>query len=201
MTYAPETETETAAAASPSTGTTDRAPAEPEDAPLPVVDDPGVRVTRPREVRRQARRRFLQTIGAVGVGIGLAFTDGLSTRFARRAGAAPYEMWGDCRGFFDPSTTCTPTTAYFGSDNCDANAWHRHEYGVFPLSSEAVLIIVYYHLGDTCAGRNAWLWSWSGGTATKCSDGRVESWIWNPWTGESVLYGTVFSVCRTTGFF
>jgi hypothetical protein len=196
MTYAPET----AAAASTTTGPTNRPPAQPADAPLPVVDDPGLRVTRPREIRRQARRRFLQTMGAVGVGVGLAFTDGLSTRFARPAGALPYEMWRDCQGYFISSTTCVPSNAYYGTEVCDADAWHRNDFILVPISPEMTLVGYYIHLGETCRGRNAWLWTWSIGVATKCSDGNTEVWSW-PTTGEGALLARDFSICRTTGFF
>jgi hypothetical protein len=177
--------------------TTVPVPAEQTDAALPVVDDPDVRVSRPREVRRQARRRFLQMMGAVGVGVGLAFTDSLSTRFARPAGAAAYEVWGDCRGYFSSSTTCVPSSAYYGSDNCDGNAWHRNESVV--VGSGPFLIVNYVHLPSTCAGRNAWLWAWAGGTSTKCSDGRAEVWYLEGTT--PTLLNSQFSICRTTGFF
>lgn len=176
---------------------TDIVPTEPAHAALPTVSDPDARVTRPKEVRRQARRNFLQMMGAVGVGVGLAFTDSLSTRFARPAGAAPYELWGDCRGYFSSSTTCVPSSAYYGSDNCDANTWHRNESVV--VGSGPFLIYNYVHLGTTCAGRNAWLWAWAGGTSTKCSDGNVELWHLEGTT--PTLIGSQFSICRTTGFF
>jgi hypothetical protein len=179
--------------------TTDPVSPERADAALPVVDDPDIRVSRPREVRRQARRRFLQMMGAVGVGMGLAFTDGLSTRFARPAGAAAYEVWGDCRGYFSSSTTCVPSSAYYGSDNCDGNTWHRNDTVVVGVTLDVVLVGIYTHLPSTCAGRNAWLWAWAGGQSTKCSDGRKE--VWRATSTESTLLSSQFSICRTTGFF
>jgi hypothetical protein len=167
------------------------APAEPESE-LPAVSDPDTRVTRPKEVRRQARRHFLQMIGAAGVGVGLAFTDSLSTRFARPAGAAAYEMWGECRGYFSSTTTCVPSSAYYGSDNCTGD-WHRQEYLFFPD-----VVWGYLHHGFSCNGRNAWLWRWrTDGWSTKCSDGYVESY--HPLTFQ--LLSSQFSICRTSGFY
>jgi hypothetical protein len=158
---------------------------------LPVVDDPELPVSRPKEVRRQARRHFLQMMGAVGAGVGLAFTDVLSNRFTRPAGAAAYEVWGDCRGYYSSTTTCVPSSAYYGSDNCTGN-WHREgRIGIPGPTPPDLQFIEYTHLPTTCAGRNAWVWI-TGDVGTKCSDGRKMRW--RAATGE-IIYN-YFSICR-----
>ena len=92
-------------------------------------------------------------------------------------------------GDFNSSTTCIPSSSYFGSDNCEGT-WHRNV-GVIRYRT----LYTYTHNGTACSGRNAWLWTYSSIRATKCSDGHLTRM--NIDTGQILFDG--WSICRRTG--
>lgn len=58
-----------------------------------------------------------------------------------------------------------------GSDNCDADGWHR---------VDSVGSTTYRPVSGSCSGKNAWKWTVDGVTY-RCSDGRTTEpvfWIW-----------------------
>lgn len=131
-----------------------------------------------------SRRRLLSTVVGITVVSGLGLLDLLPWSRPRSALAAAYEQWYDCRGYFNSSTICVPSSAYYRSSNC-SGSWHRND-----GSSGTCYSFKYTHDPDSCAGRNAW--RWTGRVARrKCSDG----WYYYQDCGGG--YINRFSICRT----
>ena len=98
------------------------------------------------------------------VATGLGVLDLLPWSRPRGAFAAgEYEQWGDCQGYFDSTTVCSPSTALY-SGNCSGD-WHRNDGG-----SGTCYAFRYTHSGSACNNKNAWRWSGRVGNR-KCSDG------------------------------
>lgn len=131
-----------------------------------------------------SRRRLLGSVVGLTVTSGLGLLDLLPWSKPRTALAAAYTEWSDCRGFFNSTTICVPSNAYYNSSNC-SGSWHRNDGG-----SGTCYNFRYTHDPDSCAGRNAW--RWTGRVARrKCSDGFYE---YHDCGGGNI---SRFSICRT----
>jgi hypothetical protein len=149
--------------------------AEPPPAPLlSTVATPRVRLS---------RRRVLAALAGAATAVGLAVLDLLPWSRPRAAFAGAYQEWGDCHGFYNAMTVCTPTTALY-SGNC-SGSWHRNDNGSGTCYSWA-----YFHDADDCGGNNAWRWT-QGSTWRKCSDGYYQ---YNSCGGG---FSFQKSICRT----
>lgn len=137
-----------------------------------------------------SRRRIVGMAFGAFTATGLAALDLFPGARTRSAAAAVYTtVWTDgCHGYANASSVCTPSSAYYSSDNC-TGTWHRDD-----GSSGTCYALNWTSLASTCDGRNAW--RWSGGSTSalrrKCSDGRryVSS------CGSSPI--DQFSICRTS---
>lgn len=135
-----------------------------------------------------SRRSVLKGAATVVAGAALGALDLLP--FTRPAKAAAYTYWNDCRGYHDDDTTCIPTDAYYGADNCNGT-WHKETTETFGSCLETQ-----YTLDpSSCDGRNAWRW-YAGNKYTMCSDG----WKYarDLCNGGAVVLNS-WSICRTTG--
>jgi hypothetical protein len=163
----------------------------------------GEPIERPKGAWRQSRREFVRLALAVMGGIGLAFSDLVSSPFVRHATATPCTGSGcylshptSCRGYYSSSQICVPTSAYFGRDNCDAADlahWHKNHATDFWTAGSYDYKAHYEHWAGTCDGRNAWVWI---ATKTMCSDGQKTRWVYD--NGQWVEQMDSFSICRTT---
>lgn len=164
---------------------------DPAKASLPHVEDvPERGANEPRRLRRSKqtveRRHALKILAAVGVGA-VAAVDALPG--ARPRKAAAYTEWTSCQGYYSATTTCVPSSAYFGSDNC-AGTWHKNS----PYWEDAGRYRLRYTLyTSTCNGRNAWRWYTSATAYKKCSDGLKETID----EDNGNAYSSTFSICRT----
>lgn len=130
------------------------------------------------------RRRVLGALTGVAVASGLALLDLFPWSRPRSAEAAAYTAWSDCRGYFDSTTICVPSSAYYNSNNC-SGSWHRND-----GSSGTCYTYRYTHDPSSCDGHNAW--KWTGAVARrKCSDG----WYQYYDCGGTAI--SRFSICRT----
>ena len=140
--------------------------------------------------RAKSRRAFVKGLVVAGIGLSLNILGAIPPFRARRASASAYDTWWNCSPaqYWTPGTVCTPSTAYYGSDTCDGNSWHRWEYiGEWDWGTS------YYHHPTRCYDKNAWHWTvgtYGNGFTRKCSDGDI--WWWG-WWGN---YGTT-SLCTT----
>lgn len=159
---------------------------------IPSVDGVGTAVSPTWEVldgqhsRRVVLKGALLALGTfvIDAVVGLPFVRG------RRADAASYTVWNDCKGWFNTSTICYPPSAYYGTDNRGYSVswrpgtyWHRSGF-VAPTGRS------YTHDPSSCSGHNAWIWaknSRSYNSNWMCSDGYVRSY-----TGWAS-----FSICRS----
>ncbi|GII75746.1 hypothetical protein Sru01_07280 [Sphaerisporangium rufum] len=135
-----------------------------------------------------SRRRVLGAAFGTMTAVGLGALDLLPGARPRSAAAAVYKtIWGDCHGYVNASTVCTPSNAYYGSDNC-TSTWHRDD-----GYSGTCVSYKYTSNPTSCGGRNAWKWTGGNTTSTrrKCSDGRYVS----VQCGSSSI--DRFSICRT----
>lgn len=134
-----------------------------------------------------SRRKVLAAIGGVTVASGLSVLGLLPWSRPQRAYADAYVSWSTCHGYWDSSTTCVPSTAYYGSNVC-SGSWHK-DY----TDTGSCYYIDYYHNPSSCDGNNAWKWGGSSarGAHRKCSDG------W--YTYRSCQFPDIdrFSICRT----
>ena len=144
------------------------------------------RVT-PGRARWNRRQVFGAALG-VATAAGLGALDLLPGARPRSAAAAVYTTyWTDCHGYANASSVCTPSTAYYGADNC-TNTWHRDDGRTGTCFSAN-----YTSNPTSCGGRNAWRWNGGSTTSTrrKCSDGDY----------YVVTCGSTgvdrFSICRT----
>lgn len=138
---------------------------------------------------RWSRRRVVgMAFGAV-TGAALGALNLLPMSRPRSALAVVYTTsWSDCHGYANASTVCTPSSAYYGSDNCTAAKWHRDD-----GASGTCYSINYTSEPSTCGGRNAWRWN-GGSTSSlhrKCSDGHYYA----AQCGHSPI--DRFSICRS----
>jgi hypothetical protein len=168
--------------------------------PLPVYDGAaGESLVQKAKPRGHNRRTFLRMSVAVAAGIGLAFSDFMASPFLRWAFADYYQYWNNCspNNYFSSSQTCVPTSAYFGSDNCDVAYlvhWHRKD-SLSTWSAGGSSYKAYYTQNPTsCSNKNAWIWN--GNHGTMCSDGNKTRYA-NDGFGWYVQYDN-FSICRTT---
>ncbi|MEU8250045.1 hypothetical protein [Nonomuraea sp. NPDC048916] len=143
-----------------------------------------VATVKPRWSRRRVLGMAFGTVTAAGLGA----LDLLPGARPRSAAAVVYTTyWSDCHGYVNASTVCTPSNAYYGSDNC-TGSWHRDD-----GASGTCYSINYTSEPYTCGQRNAW--RWTGGTTTstrrKCSDGHYYA----TQCGSSPI--DRFSICRT----
>ncbi|WP_214104573.1 hypothetical protein [Acrocarpospora catenulata] len=138
---------------------------------------------------RWSRRRMIGMAFGAATAAGLGALDLLPGARPRSAAAVVYTtIWTDgCHGYANATSVCTPSSAYYGSDNC-TNTWHRDD-----GYSGTCVSINYTSYSNTCDGRNAWRWT-GGSTSSlrrKCSDGYY----------YSVTCGSSgsgrFSICRT----
>jgi hypothetical protein len=137
-----------------------------------------------KETGRWSRRRLLGTVAGVTFAAGLGALDLLPWSKPKAADALTQWGMGDCRGFFNSSTVCVPSSALY-SGNC-SGSWHKNQGGSGTCYN-------YRYRPDTtsCDGRNAW--RWTGRTARrKCSDGHYE---YHDCGGGNV---SRFSICRTS---
>lgn len=134
-----------------------------------------------------SRRRVLGAIGGAAVASGLGVLGLFPWSRPGTAFAAAYTAWPTCHGFFDINTTCVPTNAYFGDDNCDGQ-WHRNE-----TLTQGCESMRYIHDWSSCDGNNAWQWGGPNarGEHGMCSDG------WRDYTACDGSTISRFSVCRT----
>jgi hypothetical protein len=110
---------------------------------------------------------FGMALGVV-TAAGLGALDLLPGARPRSAAAAVYKTyWEDCHGYANASTVCTPSTSYYGSDNC-IDTWHRDN-----GRTATCVSLKYTSYSNTCGGRNAWRWNGGSTSSTrrKCSDG------------------------------
>jgi hypothetical protein len=138
---------------------------------------------------RWSRRRILGMAFGVATAAGLGALDLLPGARPRSAAAQVYTTyWGDCHGYANASTVCTPPTAYYGSDNCTSTAWHRDGGRTGTCFSAN-----YTSNPSSCGGRNAWRWNGGNTSSTrrKCSDGYRYAVV----CGSTGVGG--FSICRT----
>lgn len=142
---------------------------------------------RSRDVLSLTRRRALQGLAAAGA-VSLTVVDALPGM--RSPAASAYTEHTTCRGYHSNVTTCVPSEAYFGSDNCNGS-WHKHT----NWQDTGDLHFRYTLHPSACDGRNAWRWYHVGSIYTKCSDGIKESWD-ETIPGAPVV--TTFSICRTS---
>ncbi|MGW5683569.1 hypothetical protein [Nonomuraea sp. NPDC003754] len=133
--------------------------------------------------QRWSRRRLFGTVAGVTVAAGLGALDLLP--WSRPRAAMALTEWTDgCHGYFNSSTVCTPSSAYYGSDNC-SGSWHKNQGG-----SGTCYNYRYTPNETSCGGRNAW--RWTGSVARrKCSDGWYE---YHDCGGGNI---SRFSICRT----
>lgn len=149
----------------------------------------------------RSRRDFFKLLAAVGVGVGLTALDGISTPFARRAGAQDfdYQWWTTCLGFFSSTQICVPTSSYFGSDLC----WdwgHELQHFFYEGSRMWFASGVYmaeYQPINACGGRNAWIWDQGAAEDHRmCSDGSKDRYKWEDgdWQFD---WSPGWAICRT----
>lgn len=134
-----------------------------------------------------SRRKVLGAMGGVAIASGLSVLGLLPWSRPQKAFAAAYTSWPDCHGFWDSSTTCVPSNAYYSSNNC-SGIWHRND-----GASGTCYNYRYTHNPTSCAGNNAWKWGGSGarGYHRMCSDGWYE---YHDCGGGNI---SRFSICRT----
>lgn len=132
--------------------------------------------------RGWSRRRLFGTVAGVTIAAGLGALDVLPWSKPRSADALT--QWTDgCHGYYNSSSICTPSSAYYNSQNCSAS-WHKNQGG-----SGTCYNYRFTPNTTSCAGRNAW--RWTSGTRRKCSDGWYE---YNDCGGGHI---SRFSICRT----
>lgn len=134
---------------------------------------------------RWSRRRLFGTVAGVTIAGGLGALDLLPWSKTKAADALT-EWSTSCRGYFNSSTVCVPSSAIY-SNNC-SGSWHKND------SSHWSGCNRYKYWPDTssCDGRNAW--RWTGRVARrKCSDG----WYMYYDCGGTNQNITLFSICRT----
>ncbi|WP_214324605.1 hypothetical protein [Nonomuraea sediminis] len=153
--------------------------AEPPPSPVPIET-----ADRPSQ---WSRRKVMAMATGAAMAAGLGALDLFPWSRPRAALASgPYSVWGDCEGYVDRNTVCTPSTAYYGSDNCSGQ-WHKDEGGSYTCVSWR-----YTPNLTSCGQRNAWKWYGGSNTPTRrmCSDGYYS------YVSCSGNYSN-FSICRT----
>jgi hypothetical protein len=135
-----------------------------------------------------SRRSVLRGGAAVAIGAALGALDLLP--FVKPRAAAALTEWtdNDCHGFWSPTQTCVPSTAYFQADNC-SGSWHKNFFGWI----NDCVAADYDPNEIYCAGKNAWRWYHMPSNYTKCSDGYKYSY--NYCAGAVAVDN--FSICRT----
>lgn len=150
----------------------------------------------------RSRRDFFKLLAAVGVGVGLTALDGISTPFARRAGAQDfdYQWWTTCLGFFSSSQICVPTSSYFGADLCWAwghELQHFFYEGSRNWSADGNMYMAEYQPINACGGRNAWIWDQGSVEDHRmCSDGTKDRYTWENGDWE-FDWSPGWAICRT----
>ncbi|WP_433533179.1 hypothetical protein ACQPYA_14850 [Micromonospora sp. CA-263727] len=129
-----------------------------------------------------SRRRVLGIVSGAAVASGLGVLDLFPWSRPRGAFAAAYTEHSDCRGYFNSTSICVPSTALY-TGNC-SGSWHRND-----GSSGTCYNFRYTHDPSSCDGHNAW--RWTSGTRRKCSDG------WYEYADCGGGRVSRFSICRT----
>lgn len=159
-----------------------------DEAPSALQPPPGALVE--SSVKRHpattvTRRRFMTFLIAGVTGSVLSAMGAFPPARRGLAHYAPGDVWGSsCRGYYSPSTTCVPSSAYFGSDVCTSTKWHSDA-----GASGSGYSINYVMDHDSCDTRNAWVWSPAPGKV-RCSDGAKYTSV----QGGGTSY--TFSICR-----
>jgi hypothetical protein len=144
-----------------------------------------------------SRRHLVKAFLGVAAGAALHTLGLLPFVKPPQAGAAKWTYYLDCQGYFETSTICTPTSAYYFGYNCtyipgyDPHGyWHRDEGWVWNGSYWE-----YFSQDPTsCNYQNAWTWAKnyrSYGYNWQCSDGYYASYSSGAW------YWGGFSICRS----
>lgn len=137
--------------------------------------------------RVSTRRTLFRMVSGAAVALGVA---ALELR-PLRAAAVTLSVWGDCHGFINASTVCTPPSWYIsGSLPCNGT-WHRWD-----SYNDSFVSYSFQFYDTTCGGRNAWKWYGATGAGhstlkRKCSDGHTSYAD----IGGTRIYNS--SICRT----
>ncbi len=123
------------------------------------------------------RRALLQFATSAVVGLGV-WSLGL---FGNKANAAIYDNWGNCQGYFEGGSICTPSSWCNPGAVDSGGYWHKHGYWEYFGPST----YVYWNQDpDECNGKNAWWWAANYRSPTNkfCSDGENQtSTPWGSW--------------------
>lgn len=137
---------------------------------IPSVDEKPSSSPRKSEMKEAlsklvGRRPVLRFAGGLGMAAGLTVLGWIPPLKSAFAGPdSRYDAYSDCAGFYDPSTTCYPSSWYISSNVCNNVNFHRDDGGSGTCYN-------FRHTVDftSCNGRNAWHWG-----NTRCSDGHYE---------------------------